>query len=310
MSNKILVIGSSNTDMTIKLKKIPKPGETVIGGKFSTAAGGKGANQAVAAARAGGNVTFIARVGSDVFGATAVEGFKNDGINVDFVIKDKAEPSGVALIFVDDQGENSIAVASGANAALSPQDIENCSDIISKSDVLLMQLETPIETIKTAAKIAKNNNIKVILNPAPARELDKELLSNVSIFTPNEIEAEFFVGFPITNEDDVKRAAKKMLEFGIETVIITMGPKGSIIVSNEITKKIPAFSVEALDTTGAGDVFNGALAVGLNEGMNISDAVVFASSASALSVTKIGAQTSAPFRVDINNFITSTSKVV
>lgn len=307
MSKNILVLGSSNTDMIIKLKKIPKPGETVIGGKFSTAAGGKGANQAVAAARAGGNVTFIARVGSDVFGVTAVERFKNDGINVDYIIKDKAEPSGVALIFVDENGENSIAVASGANAALTPMDIESCEHIIKENKYLLMQLETPIDTIETAAKIAAENNVKVILNPAPAQKLSKDLLKNISIITPNETEAELLVGFPITNEEDAERAAKVLMEMGIEIVVITLGSRGAFVLSDAFNGLVPSFPVKAIDTTAAGDVFNGALAVSLSEGKQIKDAVVFANAAAAISVTEIGAQPSAPNLTDINNLLESKS---
>lgn len=303
MSKNILVVGSSNTDMIIKMKKMPKPGETVIGGKFSTAAGGKGANQAVAAARAGGCVTFIGRIGSDIFGETALKGFINDGLNVDYVIKDKVNPSGVALIFVDENGENSIAVASGANAALSPQDIMNCAHIFSKADILLMQLETPMDTIETAAKIVAANNVKVILNPAPAQQLNKELLKNISIITPNETEAELLVGFPITNESDAEKAAKVLMELGIETVIITLGSKGAFVLSESFNGMVPAFSVKVIDTTAAGDVFNGALAVGLSEGKDIRDSVIFASAAAALSVTKMGAQTSVHKREEIDKFI-------
>ena len=308
MSKNILVLGSSNTDMIIKLKKIPKPGETVIGGKFSTAAGGKGANQAVAAARAGGNVTFIARVGSDIFGDTALKGFKNDGLNVDYVITDSVEPSGVALIFVDENGENSIAVASGANAKLTPQDIKSCEHIIKENKFLLMQLETPIDTIETAAKIAAKNNVKVILNPAPAQKLNKELLKSVSIITPNETEAELLVGFPVTNEEDAERAAKVLMEMGIDIIIITLGSKGAFVLSDSFNGLVPSFFVKAVDSTAAGDVFNGALVVSLSEGKQIKDAVVFANAAAALSVTKMGAQTSAPRREDIEKLISSNTK--
>jgi ribokinase len=308
MTKNILVIGSSNTDMIIKMKKMPKPGETVIGGKFSTAAGGKGANQAVAAARAGGNVQFIGRVGSDIFGETALKGFIQDGLNVDHIIKDTIEPSGVALIFVDENAENSIAVASGANGALSPQDIKDCEHIISSAEILLLQLETPVDTIETAAKIAAKNNVKVILNPAPAQKLSKDLLKNISIITPNETEAELLVGFPITNEKDAESAAKILMELGIKIVIVSLGSKGAFVLSDTFCGVVPAFSVKAIDTTAAGDVFNGAIAVGLSEGKNIKDAVVFANAAAALSVTKMGAQTSAPRREEIDKFILSNAK--
>ena len=310
MSSKILVIGSSNTDMIIKMKTMPKPGETVIGGKFSTAAGGKGANQAVAAARAGGSVKFIGKVGPDIFGETALKGFIKDGLNVEHVIKDPVEPSGVALIFIDENAENSIAVASGANAMLCPQDIMDCKNIIANSEILVMQLETPIDTIETAAKIAFENNVKVILNPAPAQKLNKELLKYITIITPNELEAELLVGFPITNEKDAERAAKVLKEMDINTVIVTLGSKGAFIFSNSFNGMVPAFSVKAIDTTAAGDVFNGALAVAIAEGKNMNDAVVFANAAAALSVTKMGAQSSAPKRKDIEDLILNNYKLV
>ena len=197
MSKKIVVVGSSNTDMIIKTDHIPRPGETVIGGTFSTAAGGKGANQAVAAARAGGEVTLVARVGTDMFGDQAIEGFIKDNIDVKYVIKDPHQPSGMALIFVDEQGENSIAVASGANGKLSPADVQAASGIIAGADVIVMQLETPLDTIRAAVAIADPAGVKVILNPAPAQPLDEGILSKVSVLTPNESEAELRAGFAV-----------------------------------------------------------------------------------------------------------------
>jgi ribokinase len=303
MSKKIVVIGSSNTDMIIKLKKIPRPGETVIGGKFSTASGGKGANQAVAAVRAGGKVVFIGKVGKDMFGERAIEGFKSYGLKTNNIIKDENEPSGVALIFVDDKGENSIAVASGANAYLSPQNVKDNADIIAKAEILLVQLETPLNTIETAVYIAAENNIKVILNPAPARKLSKALLKNVSIITPNETEAELLTGISIKNQSDVEDAAIKLKEFGVETVIITLGSKGSFVLSKTFTGVVPAFRVKAVDTTAAGDVFNGALAVAISEKKELKKAVEFASAAAALAVMKLGAQTSTPSREEIEKML-------
>jgi len=303
MGKKIVVVGSSNTDMIIKVPWIPKPGETILGGRFSTAAGGKGANQAVAAARAGGDVTFVARIGDDMFGQKAKEGFIRDKINVDYVLTDESEPSGVALIFVAEDGENSIAVASGANANLSPSDIEKARDIIASADILLMQLETPLETVHQAASIASDNGVKVILNPAPAQELSDDILRHVSILTPNESEAELLTGIKVDSEADAGKAADALMARGVETVLLTMGPRGAYVASAQLKELICGFEVKAVDTTAAGDVFNGALAVAIAENKPIGEAVSFANAAAALSVTKLGAQPSAPTREQIEDFL-------
>jgi len=300
---KIVVVGSSNTDMIIKLKKIPRPGETLLGGEFSIAAGGKGANQAVAAARVGGDVSFIACVGEDMFGKEAIECFVNDGINVDYVNKIEQSPSGVAMIFVDEKGENSIAVASGANAQLSPTHIHQAKDTIVSAEILVMQLETPIETVSAAAQFASDNGVKVILNPAPACPLEDEILKNISILTPNEIEAEFLTGIKVKNEKSANDAALSLLNRGIQTVIITLGVQGVFVATSDIQKIVPSFNVESVDTTAAGDVFNGALAVSLAENRLLSDAVRFANAAAALSVTKLGAQPSAPKRNEVEKLL-------
>jgi ribokinase len=305
MGKKIVVVGSSNTDMIIKVPHVPVPGETIIGGKFSTAAGGKGANQAVAAARAGGDVTFVARVGEDMFGRQARDGFVKDNINVDHVLTDKDAPSGVALIFVGEDGENSIAVASGSNANLSPSDVETASDAISSADILIMQLETPLETVQKAASIASENGVKVILNPAPAQALSDDILSHVSILTPNESEAELLTSIKVENEKDAAAAADALMAKGIETVIVTMGPKGAFVVTADSKEAVPGFSVKAVDATAAGDVFNGTLAVAIAEGKPLNEAVSFANAAAALSVTKLGAQPSAPTREEIDKSLNS-----
>ena len=303
MGKKVLVIGSSNTDMIIKLPKIPVPGETCIGGTFCTAAGGKGANQAVAAARAGGDVIFVACVGNDIFGKEAVVGFEKDGIDTSFVKIIEETPSGVALIFVDEKGENSIAVASGANANLTCADIELSSEAFSGVDILLMQLETPLETIKAAAEKAARLSIPVVLNPAPAQHLGDDILRNISIITPNETEAEILTGVKVTDEKSASKAADILISKGIPTVLITMGSKGVYAVSEGFRELIPSFKVDAVDTTAAGDVFNGILAVMLAESRILDHAVHVANAGAAVSVTRLGAQPSAPYRNEIENFM-------
>jgi ribokinase len=303
MANKIVVVGSSNTDMIVKLPHLPKPGETVSGGAFSTAAGGKGANQAVAAARAGAEVALVARVGDDSFGEEAIAGFVSDGIDVSRVTRNPAAPSGVALIFVDDGGENCIAVAPGANATLSPDDVDAAEETITGAEVLVMQLETPLESVERAASLARDHGVRVILNPAPARPLSDEILAKVSILTPNESEAELLTGIEVADDAGAEEAAKALAAKGVETVILTLGKRGAFVFESGSGKLVPGFEVEAVDTTAAGDVFNGSLAVGLSEGKPLADAVRFANAAAALSVTKLGAQPSAPTRSAIEDFL-------
>ncbi|MBM3859132.1 MAG: ribokinase [Verrucomicrobia bacterium] len=297
MKPRILVLGSSNTDMIIKLDRIPRPGETILGGAFVTAAGGKGANQAVGAARAGGQVTFIARVGQDMFGEQAVAGFVRDGINVKHISRDKTSPSGVALIFVAKDGENSIAVAGGANAKLSPADVRKAKAAFTGASVLVMQLETPLETVQAAADLAAKAGVRVILNPAPAQPLPDALLKRISIITPNETEAELLTGR--TGE----AAAAKLRARGVATVILTLGARGALIADASGTRLVPGFKVKAVDTTAAGDIFNGSVAVALAEGKPLEEAVRFANAAAAISVTRLGAQPSAPTRREIERFL-------
>lgn len=299
--HRIVVVGSSNTDMIIKLDHIPRPGETILGGEFVTAPGGKGANQAVAAARAGGRVSFIARVGRDMFGDQAVEGFRADEIDVEHVSRDKSAPSGVALIFVAKDGENSIAVASGANNRLTPRDVKKARDVIASASVLVLQLETPMETVHAAAELAAGAGVRVILNPAPAQALPDELLRLVSILTPNESEAELLTGIRVEDDSSAGRAADVLLNRGVQTVIITLGPRGAFLASADSRKLIKGFAMNAVDTTAAGDVFNGALAVALAEGDAPERAVRFANAAAAISVTRMGAQPSAPKRKEIDH---------
>ena len=301
-SASIVVVGSTNTDMVIKASHLPQPGETILGGTFFMSAGGKGANQAVAAARLGGNVSFIAKIGYDIFGKQSIELFEKEAIDTTSVIRDRIEPSGVALITVDDKGENCIVVAPGANAALNPSDIGEARGKIENASLLLMQLEVPIETVEYAAAIAKGKRIKVILNPAPAAKLSDELLKMVSIITPNQREAEMLTEIKITDDASAKRAASFLHNKGIETVIITMGAAGAFLSQGNDQALIPGHKVAVVDTTAAGDVFNGAFAVAICEGKNLRDAVAFACKAAAISVSRLGAQASAPHREEVEAF--------
>ncbi len=300
-AKKILVVGSSNTDMVIKTNHFPAPGETILGGKFLMNAGGKGANQAVAAARLGGSVTFVGKIGDDIFGNQAVRQLKAEGINVDFVAVDAENPSGVALITVDLNGENSIVVASGANGTLIPADFDEAMAELNESEFVLMQLEIPVPTVEYIARVAARKQKKVILNPAPATALSNELLQNLFLITPNETEAELLTGIKVTNEQTALKAATVLHEKGVEMVIITLGAAGAFLLSGEKSELIKAPKVEAVDTTAAGDTFNGALAVALAEGKTIQEAIAFANRAAAISVTRIGAQASVPFRNEIVN---------
>ena len=300
---RILVVGSSNTDMIIKLDRIPRPGETILGGAFVIAAGGKGANQAVGAARAGGQVIFIARVGQDMFGEQAVAGLVKDGINADHVTRDKTSPSGVALIFVAKDGENSIAVAGGANANLSNADVRKAKAAFAGASVLVMQLETPLESVQAAADLAAKAGVRVILNPAPAQPLPDKLLKCVSILTPNETEAELLTGIAVSDAATAAAAAAKLCVRGVQTVIITLGARGAYVATESGGQLVPGFKVKAVDTTAAGDIFNGALAVAIAEGKPLELAVRFANAAAAISVMRLGAQPSAPTRREIERFL-------
>jgi ribokinase len=299
----VLVIGSSNTDLAIKMDRLPKPGETILGGQFTTAAGGKGANQAVAAARAGGAVTLIARIGCDLFGDQAVAGFVADGINVDYLIRDQTNPSGVALIFIGCAGENSIAVAPGSNGKLVPADLRKARKKFRDADAIVLQLETPMKTVMAAARLAGETGRRVILNPAPARVLPASLLRRVSVLTPNENEAELLTGVTVKSRAGAAGAASELLARGVHNVIITMGSRGAYVANHEARQTIPGYKVKAADTTAAGDVFTGALAVALAEGRSLLEAARFANAAAAISVTRLGARTSAPRRREIERLL-------
>ena len=295
----IIVVGSSNTDMVVRTDHLPGPGETILGGEFFMNPGGKGANQAVAAARLGGTVIFITRVGDDIFGKKAVELFKQEGIDTAHVITDHQNPSGIALITVDKHGENCIVVASGANAALKSSDLQKLSQIIQEAAVVLVQLEIPLDTVEYVIEQASIANKKIILNPAPARELPDKLLKKLSIITPNETEAEMLTGIRIRDFATAEMAAKKLRERGVQTVIITLGEQGALVLHEDKCSLSPSPKVKAVDTTAAGDVFNGALAVALSESKSVADAVRFACNAASISVTRLGAQSSAPYKNEL-----------
>ena len=294
----IFVIGSTNTDMVVKTARFPMPGETILGGNFFMHAGGKGANQAVAAARLGGRVTMVTKLGNDIFGEQSLAGFKKENIDTRFVFIENNTASGTALIIVNEEGENSIVVAPGANAALMPADIDKVSNL-QEAAIILMQLEIPLQTVIHVAKIAKANHQQLIINPAPAVMLDNDLLNGVFLLTPNETEASLLTGITVEDEPSASRAAGIFLNRGVQQVIITMGNKGAYFQNNHLGFMMPAPIVKAMDTTAAGDVFNGAIAVALNEKMGWERAVGFAVQAASISVTRMGAQSSVPSRDEI-----------
>ena len=283
-------------DMVVKTSHIPTHGETVLGGAFFMNPGGKGANQAVAVARLGGNVLFVSKIGNDVFGKQSFQLFQAEGINTSCIVSDESLPSGVALITVDAAGENSIVVAAGANANLLPADIERALHEIGAAGLILLQLEIPLATVQYVAEYAASNGIKVILNPAPAAVLPSGLLSHIDVITPNVTEASMISGIKVSDIETAKRAAARIRELGVDTVVITMGPAGALVLEGAVFTHVPAPKVQPVDTTAAGDVFNGALAVALSENKSLPDAVRFACEAAAVSVTRLGAQSSIPYR--------------
>lgn len=299
----IAVVGSSNMDLVVKSNRIPAIGETILGGDFIMAPGGKGANQAVAAAKLGARVFFIAKLGEDIFGSKSLDNFKKEGVNTKYVLQTKDAPSGVALIMVDDDGNNLIVVAPGANNKLSPEDVKEAESDIASSGALVAQLEVPIETIEFAAGLANKSNVPFILDPAPAQKLSPQLLNTVDVLTPNETEAQILTGVEVKDQKSAGTAAKKLLDCGVKTVILTMGVNGYLTVSKEAEEFIPARKVKAADSTAAGDAFTGSLAVGLARGQTFSEAALFANDVAAVSVTKMGAQPSMPTVQEVEAFI-------
>jgi len=302
-NSKIVVIGSSNTDMIVKSDHLPLPGETVVGGKFFTAPGGKGANQAVAAARLGGNVSFVAKVGKDQFGDAAIENYRKEGMDTQYVTRSTGSASGVALILVDGKGENSIAVASGANSDLSKNDIDAAAEQIKNASIVLMQLESPVDTVLYAAKMAAEGGATVVLNPAPASAIPEEMYRYLYAVTPNETESELLTGVKVEDEASALKASEVFIGRGVKKVVITLGSKGAFVNDGGNTYMVPARKVKAVDTTAAGDTYNGAMCVALAEGKSLKEALEFATKASAIAVTRMGAQPSVPTREEVDSLI-------
>jgi len=301
--NKILIVGSCNTDMVIKTDRFPLPGETIIGGEFFMNPGGKGANQAVASQRFEGEVIFIGKIGDDIFGQNSLGLMQSEGIDVRYLSQDLKSPSGVALITVDSSGENSIVVAPGSNGNLSPSDFDEALSELDDVSVILLQLEIPLETVEHIVGLAHKLDKQIILNPAPGRELPDSILQNTTIITPNETEAEILTGVKVTDMATAKEAAESLRARGVHEVIITMGSEGAFVLSDSYTGMVHTPPVVVQDTTAAGDTFNGALAVGLTEKKSLFEAVELACKAASISVTRMGAQASIPYRKELNQLL-------
>lgn len=306
MSNikNILVIGSLNMDFVIEVNKMPLPGETILGKNFTLIPGGKGANQAYAIGKLGGNVSMLGAVGNDEYGKKILENLNSVNVNTNNIIKLEDIQTGSAFINVDKNGENSIVVVSGANGKITKETIDSNINLIEKADIIVMQLEIPLEVVEYASKLAKQKGKLVILDPAPARpNLSEELLSNIDIIKPNETEIQILSGIEAKANEEIIRAARSLIEKGVDTVIVTLGDKGSILVTKELEKSFDSFNVEVVDTTAAGDSFTAALAKSLLEGKNIEEAIKFGHLVSSIVVTKKGAQTSIPTQKEIERFL-------
>ncbi len=303
LSHSLVVLGSLNVDHVVRVAEFPRPGETVVGHGYKIGPGGKGSNQALAAVRAGADTAFVACVGDDDFGKQMIGFFKSEGIDTRAMMPMADICTGVALIFVAQSGENSIAVSAEANALLTPKKIEPHLDLIRQAEILLMQLESPLETVEMAAEAAGMAGVRVVLNPAPARPLPDSLLSRVDLITPNQTETELLTGVAVNGRDGAAKASAILHDKGIETVVITLGEQGAYVSRNNAGSLIPGFKVDPVDTTAAGDTFNGALAAGLLEGRDLEQAVRFAHACAAISITGLGSQTSIPTRAQAMAFL-------
>lgn len=299
----VVVIGSSNMDMVVRCAELPLPGQTILGGDFVMNPGGKGANQAFAAAKLGARTQLVARLGNDLFAETSCRSFCEVGLGTDHLARDEEVASGVALIFVDEQGENQIVVAPGANKRLSPADVDAARPAIEMARVMILQLEIPMETVVHAARMAIENQTRVILNPAPARPLPAALLEKVDILIANETEVLVLTGADEVGMHTAGAACRPLLQSGVESVITTLGKQGALVTSNTGDSRVPGFRVKAVDTTAAGDTFAGALACALAEERTLEDAVCFANAAAALSATRPGAQISMPTRAEVDDLL-------
>lgn len=301
--NRLVVLGSVNADHVLRVPHFPRPGETLTGHSYQVVPGGKGANQAVAAARLGAPVAFIARIGDDAIGQQMRQGFAQDGIDVNAVELDEQLPTGIAIIYVSDEGENSIGISAEANGALSPAMVKRHETLIADAHTLLLQLEVPLKSVFEAARLARAHGTRVVLNPAPAQPLSSELLALVDLITPNQTEAELLTGVKVTDETSAAQAAARFHQMGISDVMITLGSQGVYCSNARQQQLIPGFRVEAVDTTAAGDTFNGALLAAELAGADFKAAVRFAHGAAALSVTKFGAQSSIPSKQEVETFL-------
>lgn len=303
MKNKIVVIGSSNVDLIMKMDHLPEKGETVTDADFFQVYGGKGANQAVAAARAGGDVVFVNCVGEDAYTPQMLQNFINDGIDTRFVFQERGIASGHALVMIGGQGMNYLSVAPGANYKLTPEKIDQAKSVFDEAAIIVMQYEIPVETLKYVIDLANARSIHVMWNFAPARAFDLSYIPKINILVLNEVEAGFLADMQVENETDAEIAAQKLVDSGVEKVIITLGSKGAYLLSRTEKISVKAYQVNAIDTTAAGDTYCGAFAVALVEGKTMKEALEFASAAAAISVTRIGAQPSAPTRSEIDHFL-------
>ena len=300
---KVVVVGSFMMDLVVKAQRRPQKGETLIGDDFGMFIGGKGTNQAIAAARLGAQVHMIGRLGSDLFGDMFMDALGKEGINTQFIVRDPEVGTGVGTPVIDAQGDNSIIIIPRANMRLTVADVENAAPAIADAGVLLLQLEVPVEASQRAAEIAKSGGARVILNPAPARELPDSFLKYIDIAAPNETETEMLSGISVSNQAGAEKAAKVLLDKGMSAIVLTLGERGALLLTAEVTTAIPAYKVEVVDTTAAGDAFCGALATGIAKGESLADAVAYANAAGALAVTVLGAEPSMPTVEQIKKFL-------